>query len=97
MKNKVFVLFAIVLLGSSVLMLQAGVKKYTFANETFSDGTTGTIRAGVKTTNKTQVTVCDYYAEPNDQYLGQFQGDFASNNPGAVEQYCLDNYSSRIQ
>ncbi len=76
----------------------AAVTKYTFDGVTFSDGTSGVIEAAVKTTNKSHVTVCNYYSTGHVDFLGYYQdynGSFASMDPAAVEQFCLDHYAER--
>jgi len=76
----------------------AGAVKLTFLNVTFSDGTVGTIQAGVKTTGKgVQVTVCDYYFEPDDQFVGEFQANTNINpvTADAVGQFCTDHFDDR--
>lgn len=87
---------ALVLLPAAVLA--GNVTKFTFAPVTFPDGTTGVIEASSKTTNKSTVTVCEYYTDGHVTYLGQFQSStFASTDPAAVEQFCLANYANRVQ
>ena len=95
MRRKMTVAGVLILLVCSVAI--AAVSKFTFENVTFSDGNVGTIRAGVKTTKNGSVTVCGYFAEPNDQYLGQFEGDNAETNPAFVRDYCLAHYADRAQ
>lgn len=72
--------------------------KFTFAGQTF-DGTTitgGVIRAGSKKTGSgSTFTNCDYYTA-QDAFLGNYQSPaFASSNPDAVRQFCLDNFAAR--
>jgi hypothetical protein len=43
----------------------------TFSGVTYPDGREGTIQASLKATgNGSQVTVCSYFSDPNEQYLG---------------------------
>jgi hypothetical protein len=73
----------------------AGVTKFTFTNVAFPDGTTGTIRAGSKIVNKVDYSVCGYYTA-NDLFLGQFEtADFATTDPGAMEDFCVLHYADR--
>jgi hypothetical protein len=81
------------ILGSA---FAANAFKFTFPDVTYPDGRTGTIQAGVKTTKKGTITLCDYYSNPNDQYLGQFQGtDNTSTDAVAVRDYCLSHFEDR--
>jgi len=74
----------------------AGVTKANFPNVTFSDGTTGTITAGSKITNKDAFTVCNYFSSANGAYLGMYQSaDFATTDPAALEDFCLNHYVDR--
>lgn len=78
------------------LALAANVFKFTFSDETYPDGRTGTIRASTKITKKSTFTVCGYFGDPNDQFLGEFQDDaFASADAAEVEQFCLDHFDER--
>jgi hypothetical protein len=70
------------------------VTKYTFQNVTFPDGTTGVIYAGVKLTNKSTLTACNYHSSTGAS-LGYYADSFASADPAAVEQFCLDNFDER--
>ncbi|HXG68000.1 MAG TPA: hypothetical protein VNO70_23080 [Blastocatellia bacterium] len=80
----------------SVLAADADVVKFTFPDVAYPDGRVGTIQAGSKTNRKSTVTVCNYYSNPNNQYLGQFQSDeFSSRNADEVKQFCLENYNNR--
>ena len=81
------------LLGSA---LAANVFKFTIADVSYPDGRVGTIQASVKIVKRGDVTVCDYYSNPNDQFLGEFQGtDNASTDAMVVEDYCLQHYADR--
>jgi hypothetical protein len=83
----------LVLIGS---VMATSVVKFSFPDVTYPNGQVGTIRAGVKTTKKSNVTVCDYFSDPNDQYLGQFQdGTFASDNATEVLNFCLEHFDER--
>ena len=87
------VVLGMFLLGSA---LAANVFKFTFSDVAYPDGRVGTIHASVKTTKKDTVTLCDYYSNPNDQSLGQFQGtDNTSTDAVAVRDYCLAHYGER--
>jgi hypothetical protein len=78
------------LLGSA---MAANVFKFEFSEVTYPDGRIGTIRASVKTTKKGSITVCGYYSDPNDQYLGQFQDtDNTSTDAVDVRDYCLSHF-----
>jgi hypothetical protein len=72
----------------------AKVTKYTFENVTFPDGTTGTIYAGVKVTNRSTLTACGYHSSTG-QSLGYYADSFASDDPAAVEAFCLENFDER--
>jgi hypothetical protein len=72
----------------------ARVTKYTFSPVTFSDGTTGIIYAGVKVTNRSTLTACDYHSSTGAS-LGYYADSFASDDPAAVQQFCLDNFDER--
>ena len=72
--------------------------KLTFSGVLYPDGREGTIQASVKTAgNGSQVTVCSYFADPNNQYLGQYQANTAFSPVVAddVKQFCLDNFAAR--
>jgi hypothetical protein len=76
--------------------LAANVFKFTFPGISYPDGRVGTIQASVKTTKRGSVTVCGYFSDPNDQYLGQFQGDDnTSTDAVVVRDYCLGHYGDR--
>lgn len=84
------------LLGAGTSQAAADVTKATFSKVTFSDGTTGTITAGSKITNKSQFTVCDYFSDAYGAYLGMFQSaDFATTDPAALEDFCLSHFAER--
>jgi hypothetical protein len=89
----VITILGLFLFGSA---LAANAFKFTFSDVTYPDGKVGTIQASVKTTKKGSVTVCDYNSNPNDQYLGEFQGtDNTSTDAVVVENYCLQHYNDR--
>lgn len=70
-------------------------EKFEFTDVMFSDGTTRTIRAGSKKTNKDELTTCSYFTQ-DDDFLGQFQSsDFSSNDADEVLGFCLDHYRDR--
>jgi hypothetical protein len=60
----------IALLSALVLTASAfaGVTKFTLSDVTYPDGTTGEIEAGVKDTNKSDLTNCAYFS---DDYRGR--------------------------
>jgi len=71
--------------------------KFTFTDQTFSEGQLGVIRAGSKLTSPSgnQLTVCDYYST-TDSNLGQFESSsFSFTDSGTLRQFCLDNYVNR--
>ena len=81
-----------------VAMAAAGTVKLTFPDTLYPDGRLGTIEASVKTTgNGSQLTVCSYFADPNFQYLGQYQANtsFSPVIADDVKQFCLDNFDNR--
>lgn len=71
-------------------------EKFEFTGVTFADGTTGTIRSGVKVTRKGSTAVASYFSADED-YLGQYLelDGFASTDPGQVRQWALDHYPDR--
>ena len=72
--------------------------KLTFAETTYPDGRAGTIQASVKTSGSgNQVTACTYFADPNEQFLGQYQGNtsFSPVVTDDVKQFCLTHFSER--
>jgi shikimate kinase len=76
--------------------MAANVFKFTFSEVSYPDGRIGTIQASVKTTKKGSITVCGYYSDPNDQYLGQFQDtDNTSTDAVDVRDYCLSHFEER--
>ena len=86
-------ILGIFLLGSA---LGANVFKFTFSDVSYPDGRVGTIRASVKIVKRGDVTVCGYFSDPNDQYLGQFEGtDNASTDAVVVRDYCMAHYGDR--
>ena len=81
-----------------IAMAAASMVKLTFPGTIYPDGREGTIQASVKTTgNGSQLTVCSYFADPNNQYLGQHQANTAFSPVVAddVKQFCLDNFAAR--
>jgi hypothetical protein len=72
----------------------AGVTKYTFTGVEFPDGNVGVIYAGVKVTNKSNLTACGYHSSDGHS-LGYYADSFASDDPAAVRQFCLDSYHER--
>jgi hypothetical protein len=82
------------LLGSA---MAANTFKFTFTDVQFPDGRMGTIFASVRTTKKGAVTVCGFNSNPNDQFLGEFQGnDNTSTDAVDVENYCLAHYEESV-
>jgi len=72
--------------------------KLTFAGVLYPDGREGTIQASVKTNgNGSQVTVCTYFGDPNEQFLGQYQANtnFSPVVVDDVKQFCLDHFADR--
>jgi hypothetical protein len=72
--------------------------KLTFADVLYSDGREGAIQASVKTTgNGNQVTVCTYFADPNSQFLGNYQANtnFSPLIVDDVKQFCLAHFADR--
>ena len=91
-------LLAIVFVMALAAMAAAAMVKLTFPGVVYSDGQEGTIQASVKTTgNGSQLTVCSYFADPNFQYLGQYQANTSFNPVIAddVKQFCLDHFAER--
>jgi hypothetical protein len=89
------ILFAAFVLALAVAASAAAkVTKYTFAGVTFPDGTNGIIYAGVKVTNRSILTACDYHTSSGAS-LGYYADAFASDDPAAVRQFCLDNFDER--
>jgi hypothetical protein len=94
MRSLAILVLAVVLALALAASAAARVTKYTFDNVTFSDGTTGTIYAGVKVTNRSTLTSCGYHSSSGAS-LGYYADSFASDDPAAVEQFCLDNFDER--
>ena len=77
--------------------------KYTFTDVDFVDASgsvvaTGTIQAAVKQNKNNEVITCSYFTDPNNQYVGQFQGTDATVNGDsatAVQSFCEQNFQSR--
>ena len=97
---KSILIAAVLALALSQTALAANVVKYTFTDQTLGDvTTTGTIHASIKTTKNGNVAVCDYYNEPNEQYLGQFEDIDASisidTSPDQVRDYCVSHFDQR--
>ena len=89
----IITILGLFLFGSA---LAANVFKFTFSDVAYPDGRVGTIQASVKSNKKGTVTVCDYYSNPNDQSLGEFQGtDNTSTDAVVVRDYCLAHYGDR--
>lgn len=88
---------ASITLGLAMALALAGpVMKFVFPDTTYPDLNVGTLRASSKITNKGTTTTCSYFADPNDQYLGQFESlEFASHDAATVLQFCLANYDAR--
>ena len=82
------------ILGSA--LAAADLFKFTFEGVAYPDGRFGTTEASVRINPRSEVTVCTYFASPNFQYLGQFQGtDNASTDAPVVLEYCLAHYGVR--
>jgi hypothetical protein len=78
------------------LALAANLFKFTIPDVSYPDGRVGTIQASVRINPRGAITVCGYYSNPNDQYLGQFQGtDNSSTDATVVESYCLNHFGDR--
>lgn len=91
-------LVAAVLLLAFVAIAYAEMVKLTFPGTTYPDGREGTIQASVKTSGSgSQLSVCTYFSDPNEQYLGQYQANTTFNPIIAddVKQFCLDHFSDR--
>jgi hypothetical protein len=72
--------------------------KLTFPGVAYPDGRQGTIQASVKTSGDgSQITVCTYFSDPNEQYLGQYQAttSFSPLVADDVKQLCVDHYFDR--
>jgi hypothetical protein len=70
------------------------VTKYTFRDVTLSDGTTtvsGIIYAGVKVTNRSTLTNCDYHSSSGAS-LGYYAESIAAEDP---LQFCLTHFADR--
>jgi hypothetical protein len=88
------------ILGSA---LAASAVKFTFTGVDLVDASgavvveNGTIRAGVKTTRRSNVVHCGYYTE-DDKYAGDFEADDPTVNgdsASAVKTYCEQNFQDR--
>ena len=86
-------LFALVLTASAF----AGVTKYTFNDVTYPDGTTGEIEAGVKDTNKSDLTNCTYFSDDYREALGYYADPVVFTTAEEVRQFCLDHFDERQQ
>jgi hypothetical protein len=72
--------------------------KLTFSEVAYPDGREGTIQTSVKTNgNGSQITVCTYFSDPNEQFLGQFQANtnFSPVVADDVKQFCLAHFGER--
>jgi hypothetical protein len=89
----------IVLLSALVLTASAlaGVTKYTFNEVTYPDGTTGEIEAGVKDTNRSDLTNCSYFSDDYQQALGYYADAVVFTTAEEVRQFCLDHFDERWQ
>lgn len=88
-------LFGVFVVGSAQA---ANVFKFTFPDVAYPDGSLGTLRASVKLVKRDSVTVCGYFADPNDSFLGQFEGtDNRSADASVVLEYCLAHFNERHQ
>jgi hypothetical protein len=87
-------LVAFVLALALAATAAAKVTKYTFRDVTFPDQTTGIIYAGVKETNRSNLTACNYFSDTG-QSLGYYADSFTSDIPAEVEQFCLANFDER--
>jgi hypothetical protein len=94
MRSFTLLLAAFVLALAVAASAAAKVTKYTFTDVTFSDGTNGIIYAGVKETNRSILTACNYHSASGAS-LGYYADAFASDDPAAVLQFCLDNFDER--
>jgi hypothetical protein len=94
MRSFTLLLAAFVLALAVAASAAAKVTKYTFTDVTFSDGTNGIIYAGVKETNRSILTACNYHSSSGAS-LGYYADAFASDDPAAVRQFCLDNFDER--
>jgi hypothetical protein len=81
-------------LGSAVAA--ADLFKFTFEDVSYPDNRVGIIQASVRINPRSEITVCNYYSNPNSQYLGQFQTtDNSSTDAVAVRDFCLAHYGER--
>lgn len=94
MRSLVLLVAAFVLALAVAASAAARVTKYTFTDVTFPDGTHGIIYAGVKETNRSLLTACNYHSDSGAS-LGYYADAFASDDPAAVQQFCLDNFFER--
>lgn len=70
-------------------------EKFEFTDVDLGDGSTGTIRAASKSTNKGLGTTCSYFT-PAEVFLGQFESmDFASQDADAVLAFCQSHFGDR--
>jgi opacity protein-like surface antigen len=95
MRSFTLLLAAFVLALAVAASAAAKVTKYRFTDVTFSDGTNGIIYAGVKETNRSILTACNYHSSSSGASLGYYADAFASDDPAAVRQFCLDNFDER--
>jgi hypothetical protein len=89
----------IALLSTLVLTASAlaGVTKCTFNDVTYPDGITGEIEAGVKDTNRSDLTNCTYFSDDYRQALGYYADAVVFTTAEEVRQFCLDHFSERWQ
>ncbi len=94
---KRYVVTGALLMALAVIAMAQNVK-LTFSGTAYPDGREGTIQAGVKTTgNGDQLTVCTYFSDPNEQFLGQYQArtNFSPVMTDDVKQFCLAHFGDR--
>jgi hypothetical protein len=92
---------SLIMVGLLLTVVAIGVAqnvKLTYSGVTYPDGREGTIQASVKTTGSgAQVTVCSYFSDPNEQFLGQYQAttNFSPIVADDVQQFCLAHFGDR--
>jgi cytochrome c-type biogenesis protein CcmH/NrfF len=97
MYRKTLIITTLLLLLSLALVtgVEAKVNKYTF-NDVSIDDTVVEITASVKTTNKGEFSVCDYYSDDWIDYLGQYQeATSAGDDAGQVLDFCVSHFDDR--
>ncbi|MDX1612841.1 MAG: hypothetical protein R3300_00950 [Candidatus Promineifilaceae bacterium] len=97
MHKKILIVTTLLLLSLALAsVVQAKTTKYTFSaviNEQPVE-----IEASVKTTKKSDYSVCAYYAADYADYLGQYADDVvAGDTAEAVLDFCVDNFDDRVQ